>query len=410
MALINSQVLKVARNEVQEEIDQRVNVFKALHPQESLVRLSSSDAMLPLTPGVVKAMSQSVQEMGVNADAKGIAPIKGYPFLLDAIVKNDFKRRKLKITTEDIFVNTGTKQDISGIGDILCKDNRISVLDPISQTYVESNVIGYRAGILEKNHRWSNVVYLTINKGNHYTPAFPAERPDVVFLSYPNNPTGMAITREALTQWVNYALENKVVILFDATYEAFVSEDDIPHSIYEIKDARKVAIEFHSFAKSAGFTGLHCGYTVIPKEVKGYSLNYGKHVLLNELWAQRQSVKNNAPPYLLQRAAEALYTPAGKRETQANVEYYMTNAAMLRRALQEAGIAFCGGVNSPYLWVQSPTGNSWKLFDKLLYECRIVSVPGEMYGGNPDACVRLSAFADQDDVIKACSRIAQQLR
>jgi LL-diaminopimelate aminotransferase len=408
MALINSQVLKIARNEVQEEVDKKINIYHTIHPDVSLLRLDSSDAVLPLSPSVTAAMERSVREMGTNPEAKEIAPIKGYPFLLDAIVKNDFKAHKHRMSVDDIFVNTGTKQDISGIGDILSKNNRIGVLDPISQTYVESNVIGYRAGMLENNHRWSNVVYLSANSDNDYVPPIPDDCLDVVFLSYPTNPTGMAISRDSIRKWVDYAIENKVLILFDASYEAFITDPAIPHSIYEIRNARKVAIEFHSFAKNAGFTGLHCGYTVIPREVMGYSLNYGRHVSLHDLWLQRQSVKNNAPPYIIQRAAEALYTPQGQKETRDNVAYYMTNAAMLRSALSQAGLRFCGGVNAPYLWVQSPAGsNSWELWDKLFYNCHVVSVPGETYGSNSGDCVRLSAFASSKTVEQACKNIVK---
>jgi LL-diaminopimelate aminotransferase len=355
---------------------------------------------------VVQAIRTSVDSPALSERA----PVKGYPFLLEAIVKSDFKARKLKIGIDDIFVNAGTKQDIAGISDILCKDNRIALLDPTSQIYVKSNVIGYRAGILEENKQWSNIVYLSVNKDNGYMPVIPEERFDIVFFSSPNNPTGMALSREILTKWVNYAISNNVIILFDATYEAFISDSNIPRSIYEIKGAQKVAIEFHSFAKNAGFTGIHCGYTVIPKEITSYSLTYDRNVGLCDLWTQRQIVKNNVPSYILQRAAEAIYSPKGKRETQAQVDYYMMNIAMLRQTLQETSLRFCGGENSPYLWIQSPDGNAWNLFDSLLNECHIVSVPGEMYGGNPDGCVRLSGFAARKDVANACENIRKELK
>ena len=410
MALINSRVLQAARNEVQAKINKRVNVFKTLNPQMPLICLNSSDAILPLMPSVVRAMRRSIDEMGETPGANQVAPINGYPFLLKAIVKNDFRKRGLKIGIDDVFVNTGAKQDIAGISDILCKDNRLGMLAPVSQIYVKSNIIDYRAGVFEQNEQWSNVVYLSANKANRYIPDIPEERVDVVFLSYPNNPTGMAASREALTQWVNYASDNNAIILFDATYEAFISDADIPHSIYEIKGANRVAIEFRSFAKNAGFVGVHCGYTIIPQEVAGYSLTYDRQVMLNKLWMQRQVAKNNAPSYVLQRAAEALYAPEGKKEVQANVDYYMMNAAMLRQTLEETYLSFCGGVNSPYLWIQSPEGGSWKLFDTLLHKCGIVSTPGEMYGGNPDGCVRISSFARRDDIGNACSRMRKMLK
>ncbi len=406
MALINSQFLMVSLDAVEQEINKRVNIFQTINPKVDFIKLDSGDVVLPLIPGVVKAMLDSVNEMGVDATFKGRGPVKGYPFLVDAIVKNDFKSRGLKITTDEIFISDGTKQDVAGIGDILCKDNRIGVLDPIFQTYVESNVVGYRAGILEKNRHWSNIVYLTATRENGFVPELPDERPDIIFLSYPNDPTGIALTKEELTQWVNYAVKNKVIILFDATYESFIADENVPHSIYEIKDARKVAIEFRSYSKSAGFTGLHCGYTVIPKEVQGYSMYSGKNILLNDLWLRRQTIKNNPPSYIVQKAAEALYSEQGQKEMKQNVDYYMTNAAMLRSALEKAGLQYSGGINAPYLWVQSPWGSSWKLFDKLFNDCHILSSPGERFGPSGEGYVRLSAFANQNQVIMASSRIA----
>jgi len=231
------------------------------------------------------------------------------------------------------------------------------------------------------------------------------DRPDIIFLNYPNDPTGIALTKAQLTQRVSYALENKVLILFDATYEAFITDPDVPHSIYEIKDARKIAIEFHSFSKSAGFTGLHCGYTVIPKDVKGFSMYSGNNIFLNDLWLRRQTIKNNAPSYIIQKAAAALYTAKGKAEMKKHVGYYMTNAAMLRSVLDDVGLQYCGGINAPYLWVQSPWSSSWKLFDKLLNEHHILSSPGERFGPSGEGCVRLSAFAHQAQVLMACSQL-----
>ncbi|MDR1416586.1 MAG: LL-diaminopimelate aminotransferase [Prevotellaceae bacterium] len=406
MALINSQLLKVSQDAVEQEIEKRVKVFTVLNPKVELIHLDSGDVTLPLMPSVIDAMLASVHEMGKNSTFKGRGPVRGYPFLIDAIVKGDFRSRGIKMLPEEVFVNEGTKQDVANIGDILCKDNRIGVLDPIFQTYIESNVVGYRAGILEKDKHWSNIVYLTATHEKGFIPDFPIERPDVIFLSYPNDPTGVALTKAELTQWVSYAIENKVLMLFDATYEAFISDPDVPHSIYEIKNARKVAIEFRSFSKSAGFTGLHCGYTVIPKEVKGYSIYSGRNIFLNDLWQRRQTIKNNAPSYIIQRAAEALYSEQGKREVKQNVDYYMTNAAMLRAALDAAGLKYSGGVNAPYIWVHSPWGSSWKLFESLFSHCRILSSPGERFGPSGEGYVRLSAFANQNQVMLACSRLA----
>jgi LL-diaminopimelate aminotransferase len=396
----------VSLDAVEQEISKRVNIFTTIHPKVEFIRLDSGDVALPLIPSVVTAMLDSVREMGTDATFKGRGPVKGYQFLLDAVVKNDFKNRGIKISTDEIFVSEGTKQDVASIGDILCKDNRIGVLDPIFQTYVESNVVGYRAGILEKSRHWSNIVYLTATRENSFVPELPTERPDIIFLSYPNDPTGVALNRKELSKWVAYAIKNKVLILFDATYEAFIADDDVPHSIYEIKDARKVAIEFHSFSKSAGFTGLHCGYTVIPQKVQGYSMYSGKDILFNDLWLRRQTIKNNPPSYIIQKAAAALYTEQGQVEMKQNVDYYMTNASILKSALDTAGLQYSGGVNSPYLWVQSPWGSSWKLFDKFFNDCHILSSPGERFGPSGEGYVRLSAFANQNQVIMASSRIA----
>jgi LL-diaminopimelate aminotransferase len=400
MVLINSRVLQMTYNDVQSEINKRIGAFKISHPQAAPIYLNSSDAILPLGASVTEAMRRSIEELDVNQ----IAPIKGYPFLIEAIVKNDFRRYKLPITADDIFVNAGVKQDIVGISDIFCKDIRIGQIAPVSQVYIKSNIIGYRAGTFEDD-QWNNVFCLPIGKSNCYTPDIPDEQLDVVFLSYPSNPTGAVISRESLTEWVNFALENDMIILYDASYEAFIRNSDIPRSIYEIKNANKVAIEFHSFAKNAGFTGLHCGYTVIPQKIMGYSFSYDKQVSLNELWMQRQMAKNNAPSYILQRGAEALYTLKGKIETQANVDYYMKNAAALRQVLGTTKLTFHGGEHSPYIWVESPDGNSWSLFDTLLNKCNIVSVPGEQYGNNPDGCVRISSFARNKQVMEACINI-----
>lgn len=405
MALINSQFLKVSQDAVEQEIEKKLCVFSVLNPKQEAIRLDRGDVTLPLIPSVIEAMHSSVDEMGKDSTFKGRGPIRGYPFLLDAIVKGDFKARGIRMTADEIFISEGTKQDVANIGDILCKDNRIGVLDPIFQTYIESNVVGYRAGILEKDKHWSNIMYMTATLENGFVPELPADRPDIIFLSYPNDPTGVALSKEQLAQLVSYAIENKVLILFDATYEAFITAPDVPHSIYEIKDARRVAVEFHSFSKSAGFTGLHCGYTVIPKDVKGFSMYSGNNIFLNDLWMRRQTIKNNAPSYIIQKAAAALYTAKGKAEMKKHVDYYMTNATMLRSVLDDIGLPYCGGINAPYLWVQSPWNSSWKLFDKLLNEYHILSSPGERFGPNGEAYVRLSAFANRAQVLTACSSL-----
>jgi len=406
MVLINSQFLKVADNEIQGQIDKRINWFLAVNRDIKIIRLDSGDVVLPLAPCVVKAISNAIAEMGDEATFKGRGPLEGYPFLKEAIVKYNNKTYKVNIEPDEVFINHGTKEDLAGIGDILCRDNRIAVIDPVSQDFVESNVIGNRAGDLNENRQWSHILYLECKKENGFMPEFPKLRSDVIYLSYPNNPTGCVMTRKTLEKWVKYAIEHDVLILFDATYKSFITDADIPHTIYEIKDAKKVAIEFRSFSKNAAFTGLHCGYTIIPKKLSGYSFRADKSANLNALWRKRLMIKNYTPPYIIQKGAEALFSNEGLNWVTENVNYYMTNAAILRRALSDACLKYWGGENSPYIWVESPYGSSWKLFDKLLKDCFIVSSPGERFGTLGKGFVRLSSFANQTKVIMAGSRIS----
>ena len=406
MALINHQFLKVVNDEVQSRIDKKVNLFQAINRNVKLIKLDSGDVIRPLAPCVVDAMTKAIAEMGDETTFKGRGPVEGYPFLIDAIVKYNFKNYKVKIDSEEVFINHGTKEDVAGIGDILCRDNRIAVIDPVSQDYVESNVIGNRAGELNDKLQWSHIIYLECKKENDFMPEFPKLRPDVIYLSYPNNPTGCAMTREALEKWVKYAIENDVLILFDVTYKSFITDAAIPQTIYEIKGAKKVAIEFRSFSKNAGFTGLHCGYTIIPKELSGYSFSANKSANLNTLWRKRQTIKNYTPSYIIQKGAETLFSDEGLNKISENVNYYMSNAQILCRSLTDAGLKFWGGVNSPYIWVESPYGASWKLFDKLLEKCHILSSPGERFGAGGKGFVRLSSFANQSKVMIAATRIA----
>jgi len=407
MALINSQFLKVINDVIQSKIDKKVNRFQVINPNVKLIKLNSGDVIRPLAPCVMQAMTNAIVEMGDEKTFKGRTPTEGYPFLIDAIVRFNYKRYKVKIDPEEVFINNGTKENLAGLGDILCKDNRIAVIDPVSQDYVESNVVGNRAGELNENNQWSHIIYLDCKKKNDFMPEFPKLRPDVIYLSFPNNPTGCVMTREVLEKWVKYAIHNDVLILFDATYKSFVSDPAIPQTIYEIKGAKKVAIEFRSFSKNAGFTGLHCGYTIIPKDISGYSLRIDKSVDLNTLWRKRQAIKNNAPSYIIQRGAEVLFSAEGLDWVKENINYYMTNAQILRNSLTDARLKFWGGINSPYIWVESPYGSSWKLFDRLLEECHILSSPGERFGANGKGFVRISSFANDSKVIMAGMRIAE---
>ncbi len=407
MAIINSQFLKVFNDGIQSQIDKKVNQFQAVHRDIKLIKLDSGDIVRPLAPCVMEAMTRAIAEMGNEQTFKGRGPAEGYPFLIDAIIKYNFKSYKVKIDPDEVFINHGTKQDVAGFGDILCRDNRIAVIDPVSQDYIESNVIGNRAGELNENNQWSHIIYLECKKKNDFMPEFPKLRPDVIYLSYPNNPTGCVMTREVLEKWVKYAIENDVLILFDATYKSFISDPAIPQTIYEIKGAKKVAIEFRSFSKNAGFTGLNCGYTIIPKEISGYSFRVDKSANLNSLWRRRQTIKDNTPSYIIQKGAGALFSNDGLAYVRENVKYYMSNAAVLRQSLTDARLKFWGGVNSPYIWVESPYDSSWKLFDKLLKECYVISSPGERFGPRGKGFVRLSSFANETKVIMAGMRIAE---
>lgn len=404
--LINSQFLKVVEDSVQEKINKKIAIFSALNPQSKLIRLDSGDVTRPLANCVVEAMAKGVAEMGHEETFKGRSPVEGYDFMINAILRYNQKSRKLSFTREEIFINDGTKEDLAGIGDILCRDNRIAVLDPVFQTYVEANVIGNRAGEMDQFKRWTHIIYLDCNKENDFMPDFPKIRPDVIYLSYPNDPTGQVMSREMLEKWVKYALKNNILILFDATYEWFITEENIPHSIFEIKGAKRCAIEFRSFSKSAGFTGLHCGYTIIPKEIEGYSYSLDESASLNKLWRRRQQIKNYAPSYIIQRGAEALYTKEGVAGVRENVDYYMKNAQILREALTQARLNYWGGVNSPFIWVESPSGDSWKLFDTLLNECHILCSPGERFGPRGEGFVRISSFVNQSSAMMASVRIA----
>ncbi len=406
MILINSQFLKIARDSVQETINHKVSVFKAVNPKSKIIELNGGDVVRPLAGVVVEAMAKALNEYSTTSGFQGRGPVEGYSFLRDAIIKHDFKSRKLKIDSSELFINAGTKSELAAIGDILCSDNSIAIADPIYQTYIDANVISNRAGEIDDDGKWSHLLYMECPQQNNFMPQMLEECPEVIYMCYPNDPTGCAMNRETLEKWVQYAIKNNILIIFDATYEAFITESDIPHSIYEIKGARKCAIELRSFSKSAGFTGLHCGYTVIPHDLSGVSIMVDKRASLNELWRRRQEIKNYTPSYLVQRGAEALYSVEGQQSIKENVDYYLRNASLLTTALNATRLKFWGGVNSPFIWVKSPYKKDMQLFDKLLNDCNILSSPGERFGPGGKGYVRLSAFADHTQVMIASNRIA----
>lgn len=408
MALINEHLLKLQKNYLFADIAKKVNAFKTTRPKAKVISLGIGDVTQPLCPAVIEAMHKAVDDMAHKETFHGYGPEQGYLWLREAIVKNDFLTRGVHIDPDEIFVNDGAKPDTGNIGELLRWDNSMAVTDPIYPVYVDSNVMNGRAGVFE-NGKWSNVTYMPCNEGNGFVPQIPDHRVDMIYLCYPNNPTGMVISKEELRKWVNYAIHNDSVIFYDAAYEAYIQDEDIPHSIYEIRRARKVAIEFHSYSKTAGFTGVRCGYTVVPKELTASTID-GERLPLNQFWLRRQSTKFNGTSYISQRAAEAIYTPEGKEQTRATINYYMQNAKIMHDALTDLGFTVYGGTDAPYLWVKTP-GNtpSWKFFEELLYGAEIVCTPGVGFGPSGEGFVRLTSFGDRDDCIEAMARIKKWL-
>lgn len=406
MALINEHFLKLSDKYLFADIAKKVNAYKVAHPKSQVISLGIGDVTQPLAPAVIEAMHKAVDDMATLDRFHGYGPERGYLWLREAIVKNDFLPRGVHIDTSEVFINDGAKSDTGNIGELVRWDNSMAVTDPIYPVYVDSNVMNGRAGTLGADGKWSNVTYLSCNEENHFTPSLPEHRVDMIYLCYPNNPTGMVITKEELRKWVNYALRNDAIIFYDAAYHAYIQNDHIPHSIYEIKGARKCAIEFHSYSKTAGFTGIRCGYTVIPKELSATTLDGSKRYPLQPFWDRRQCTKFNGASYISQRAAEAIYTPEGKEQIKGTIDYYMNNARMIREALTKAGLTVYGGENAPYLWVKTPRGlSSWKFFEELLYGTQVVCTPGVGFGPSGEGFVRLTAFGLREDCEEALSRI-----
>lgn len=409
MALVNEHFLKLPGNYLFSDIAKKVNSFKVTHPQTEIIRLGIGDVTQPLPKASVEAMHKAVDEMASKATFRGYGPEQGYDFLIDAILKNDYAPRGIHLEPGEVFINDGAKSDTGNIGDILRHDNSIGVTDPIYPVYIDSNVMCGRAGVLEDG-KWSNVVYLPCLSENNFIPAIPDRRIDILYLCYPNNPTGTVLSKSELKKWVNYALANDTLIFYDAAYESYIRDADIPHSIYEIKGAKKVAIEFRSFSKTAGFTGVRCGYTVVPKELTAATLE-GERVSLNHLWNRRQCTKFNGTSYITQRGAEAVYTPEGKEQVKATIDYYMSNARIMKEGLERAGLSVFGGENAPYLWVKTPDGiSSWKFFEQMLYEAHVVATPGVGFGPSGEGYVRLTAFGERTDCERAMERIHRWLR
>ena len=399
----------MSNNYLFSDIAKKVNAFKVSHPKERVISLGIGDVTQPLCPAVIEAMHKAVDEMSNKETFRGYGPEHGYDFLREAILKNDYLSRGIHLDISEIFVNDGAKSDTGNIQEILRWDNSIGVTDPIYPVYIDSNAMIGRAGVFENGH-WSSVTYFPCTAENNFIPQLPDHRVDMIYLCYPNNPTGTVLSKEELRKWVNFALRNESVIFYDSAYEAYIRDENIPHSIYEIKGARKCAIEFRSYSKTAGFTGVRCGYTVIPKELQAFTLD-GKTVELNHLWERRQSTKFNGTSYISQRGAEAIYTPEGREQIRQTIDYYMGNAGIMRDALTKLGLTVYGGENAPYLWVKTPNGmESWKFFEQLLYGAGIVCTPGVGFGPSGEGYIRFTAFGNREDVEEAMKRIAEWMK
>jgi LL-diaminopimelate aminotransferase len=405
MAQINENFIKIPATYLFSEIAKRVAQHKEENPTAPIIRMGIGDVSLPLPDAAVDAMIKAADEQRSAATFRGYGPEQGYDFLRNAIVENDYTSKGIAIEADEIFVSDGAKSDTGNIGDIFDVNNRVAITDPCYPVYVDTNAMAGRAGEPTPSGEWTNLVYLACNAENNFVPALPTEKVDLVYLCYPNNPTGTTLTKEQLTVWVEYAKANNVIILFDAAYEAFITEDNVPHSIYEIEGAKDVAIEFRSFSKTAGFTGTRCGYTVVPKQLMGYTES-GEPVALNKLWNRRQCTKFNGTSYAVQRAAEATFSPEGKKQVKALIDFYTENAKIIREGLQKAGYTVFGGVNAPYVWAKAPEGmGSWEYFDYLLKEKNIVTTPGAGFGASGEGYVRFSAFGSREATIEAMERL-----
>lgn len=404
MILVNENYTKLPGSYLFSDIARKVEEFKASNPDAKIIRLGIGDVTKPLPSSIIQALHKAVDEMGDASTFRGYGPEQGYDFLVNAILENDYKSNGLNIEADEIFVSDGSKSDTGNIGDILGADNVVAVTDPVYPVYVDTNVMAGRAGDLV-NNKWNKLVYVPCTSENDFVPELSKEKVDIIYLCYPNNPTGTTLTKDQLKVWVDYALKNKALILFDGAYEAFITEKDVPHSIYEIEGAKEVAIEFRSFSKTAGFTGTRCAYTVIPKSLMGYTKS-GEKVSLNKLWNRRHTTKFNGVPYIIQRAAEACFSAEGKKQIRSTIEYYLNNARIIREGLSQQGLKVYGGVNSPYIWVKTPEGlTSWGFFDYLLNELNIVGTPGVGFGPSGEGYLRLTAFNTLENTKEAISRL-----
>lgn len=395
MALANENYLKTPEIYGFDEIEKRINAYRILNPKSELINIGLGDVTLPLIPEVVKAMHLASDELSKTSTFKGYGPPKGYDFLISKIQKN-YKTNGIAIDKDTIFVNDGAKSTIGNIGHVLGRDNIIAISDPVYPVYENATIMSGRAGDLNEKQQWSHIVYLHCSEKNNFIPDLPKERVDIIYLCNPNNPTGTAMNRSELKKWVDYAIENQSIIVYDGVYSEFITEPDIPRSIYEIKGAKKVVVEVRTYSKLAGFTGLRCGYAVFPNELTVYTQE-GESIPLVKLWNRRNSYYTNGVSYIVQRAAEAIYSIEGERQIKEQISYYMTNATMLREQLIALGHEVYGGVNAPYVWMKTPgNSSSWDYFNELLYLKKIIVTPGVLFGKNGEGYIRFSGFANRE--------------
>ncbi len=379
------------------EIARKVAAYSSSHPDAEIIRMGIGDVTLPISPAAIEGMMRGVRDESDRTTFHGYGPEQGYAFLRECIVAHDYAPLGVELGIDELFISDGAKSDIGNLSDIIAQSCKVAVTDPVYPVYVDSNIMAGR----------TDIELLPCVADNGFVPALPTGAPELIYLCYPNNPTGTTLTRSQLAKWVEYARSHGALILFDSAYEAYISEDDVPHSIYEIEGAKEVAIEVRSFSKTAGFTGLRCGYTVVPKALKGVYAD-GSEVSLNALWLRRQTTKFNGASYVVQRGAEALYTPQGREQVAATVAYYMRNAATLRQGLAQAGLEAWGGINAPYIWVRTPSGtSSWEFFDELLHRCHIVVTPGVGFGPSGEGYFRITAFSSHTNTLKAVERLSK---
>ena len=404
MALINENYLKLQAGYLFPEIGRRVSEFIDANPDKKVIKMGIGDVTQPLAPSVVKAFHEGVDEMAKGETFKGYGPEQGYAFLREAIAKNSYQDRGIDISADDIFISDGSKCDTGNIQEIFGYENKIAICDPVYPVYADTTVMSGKTGAYNEGH-YNGIIYMPCTKENGFTPDLPDEIPDLIFLCYPNNPTGTVASKEELKKWVDFAMDNKSIILYDAAYEAFITEEEIPRSIYEIEGAKKVAIEFRSFSKTAGFTGTRCAYTVIPEELIAYTKT-GEAKKVKPLWNRRQSTKFNGVSYPVQKAAAAIFTEEGKKEVQEVISYYLENARIMKESLELEGYEVFGGKNAPYIWVKTKDGmSSWDFFDKVLNEANVVGTPGSGFGPAGEGYFRFSAFADRESTLEAMERI-----